>query len=156
MDKITKSKLGKASRAAGNRFEKRVRVDLELKGWVVDKWSNQVVFEEEEDKFYKGSTGLLKPAKHKFRGIGIPMAMGTGFPDFLCMRRFKPTNYFDNSYEVIGVESKMKGVLDKQEKEKCDWLLKNNIFSKIVIASKGEKRGEIIYKEYEVKKNINK
>ena len=54
-------------------------------------------------------------------------------------------------YDSIGVECKINGKLDKEEKEKCKWLLKNNIFSKILIASKGEKRGSIEYKEFEWK-----
>ncbi len=59
---------------------------------------------------------------------------------------------FDNlkktkPYHVIGVEAKSNGYLDQIETEKCEWLLENNIFSKILIASKGKKRGEIIYKE---------
>ena len=29
------------------------------------------------------------------------------------------------------------------------WLLENQIFSKILIASKGKKRGEIVYKDFE-------
>ncbi|MCK5625044.1 hypothetical protein KAI04_04330 [Candidatus Pacearchaeota archaeon] len=51
-------------------------------------------------------------------------------------------------YEVIGVEVKSNGYLDKTERAKCKWLLANNIFSKILIAKKGKKRGEIIYDEF--------
>ena len=120
-------KRGKASRSAGVRFESKVRKDLETKGWIVNKWSNNI------------DNNTLIPAKHAFRGKGIPMTMGTGFPDFMAFR--KSIQY----YEVIGVESKMNGYLDKKEKEKCKWLLENNIFSKIFIASKKEKG--IIYKE---------
>ena len=50
-------------------------------------------------------------------------------------------------YEVIGVESKSNGYLTKEEKEKVKWLLKNKIFSKILIAKKSKVRGEIIYDE---------
>ena len=42
--------MGKKSRAAGLAFERRVRKDLEQKGWVCDKWSNQVMFEEENEQ----------------------------------------------------------------------------------------------------------
>jgi len=60
---------------------------------------------------------------------------------------------FDNlkrkkPYEVIGVECKTNGYLTKEEKEKCRWLLENNVFSKILISSKGNKRGEIKYVEF--------
>jgi len=34
-----KVKKGKLSRAQGQRFELKVREDLEKKGWIVDKWS---------------------------------------------------------------------------------------------------------------------
>ena len=46
----TKQQIGKANREAGARFELKVRKDLESKGWIVDKWGNQVIFEEEEDE----------------------------------------------------------------------------------------------------------
>ena len=41
----TKSELGKKSRDAGMRFERKVRADLESKGWIVDKWTNNVDLE---------------------------------------------------------------------------------------------------------------
>ena len=55
----------------------------------------------------------------------------------------------NNMYIIYGVECKSNGKLDKEEKEKCKWLLSNNIFSKILIASKGKKRGSIDYKQFE-------
>ncbi len=42
-------KKGKKSRSQGSRFELKVREDLESKGWVVDKWSNNVEFEEDKN-----------------------------------------------------------------------------------------------------------
>jgi len=50
---ITKIEAGKKSRAAGQRFEKRVREDLIKKGWIVDKWTNNV-------EFYNDSAGKTK------------------------------------------------------------------------------------------------
>ena len=47
--KKSEVKKGKKSRAAGARFELRVRKDLEDKGWIVDKWSNNVEFEGDEN-----------------------------------------------------------------------------------------------------------
>lgn len=44
-----KIKSGKLSRAAGARFELNVRKDLEEKGWIIDKWTNNVEFEKEEN-----------------------------------------------------------------------------------------------------------
>ena len=142
---------GKKSKTAGTAFELFVRKDLESKGWIVDKWSNNVDLENNK----------LIPAKHKFRGIGIPMALGTGLPDFLVFRKIElPCSLCNNEvrllkdklYEVIGVEAKTNGYLDKVEKEKCKWLLKNNIFSKILIAKKIKIKNKIHveYKEFEV------
>lgn len=49
MVKEEKSKLGKRNKAAGARFELKVRKDLEDKGWIVSKWMNQVIFEDEDE-----------------------------------------------------------------------------------------------------------
>ncbi len=66
--------------------------------------------------------------------------------------KFKDGNEWDwkdlQVYLNVGVECKSNGYLDKTEKEKCAWYLKNKVFSKILMASKGTKRGEIVYKEY--------
>lgn len=156
-------KQGKRNRAAGARFELRVRKDLEDKGWIVSKWMNNVQLAsydvvENGKKIDVLDDSFLIPAKHKFRGPGIPMAIGTGFPDFIVYT-FKQvnidvTNPFEenivegNICTLIGVEVKSNGYLTKEEKEKCKWLLDNHIFSKILIASKGKKRGEILYKEF--------
>ncbi len=143
---------GKKARARGQRFEIKVRKDLEEKGWIVDKWTNNVV------------DGELVKVKNKFRGINIPMMLGAGFCDFICFMWTNdeedcgyelPSGEWDRTrltYQIIGVESKMNGILSKVEKEKCDWLLKNRIFSNILIASKGEKRGEILYTKFISKK----
>jgi len=89
--------------------------------------------------------GKLVKVKNKFRGKGIPMMLGAGFPDFIA---FKLKYHLGNNYFVIGVESKMNGKLDKIEKEKCKWLLDNGVFSKILVAQKGEKRGSIVYRDF--------
>jgi len=127
---------GKKSKAAGSQFENRVRADLEEKGWIVDKWTNNV------------SDSKLVKAKAKWAGPNRPMMMGAGFPDFVCFR----TN-LDSGYEVIGVESKMTGELDKLEKEKCVWLLDNQIFSKILIAEKTKLKNRvlIVYHDFKIK-----
>ncbi len=175
-----KVSMGKKSRKSGADFERRVRKDLEEKGWIVSKWMNNVDFEQDytgnefSEALKKGNLkaedgamkiGKLIPAKHKFRGPGIPMVIGTGFPDFISFKKYDdfieetdldgivyPIHFGDN-YEarfIIGIESKSNGYLDKEEKEKCKWLLENNIFSKILIAYK-EKEGRKIlvkYKEF--------
>jgi len=137
---------GKKARASGQRFELKVRKDLEDKGWIVAKWTNNVRLDEEY-------CGLVK-VRNKFLGPGKPMMLGAGFPDFIAYVIIKKTDFVP---EVIGVESKSNGILDKEEKEKCKWLLDNNIFSKILIARKGEKRGSVEYKEFTLSQtNTNK
>ena len=164
-----KQTQGKKNRAAGTRFELKVRKDLESKGWTVSKWMNNVEFPKLKclgcksencscgcEEYTELEDIKMIPAKHKFRGPGIPMAIGTGFPDFIA---FKSDGYITegeelevmgtkDTYEIIGVEVKSNGYLTKEEKEKCKWLLDNHIFATILIASKGKKRGEIVYKEF--------
>ena len=153
MDKKT---IGKKSRAAGQRFELKVRSDLEEKGWIVAKWTNNVEFRCKHEQ--KCCAELVK-VKNKFLGPGRPMMLGAGFPDFIAFKINKdwtndvmfcdlPIMFSEHAVIIIGVESKMNGYLDKQEKEKVKWLLDNNIFSKVLIASKGTKRGQIVYKEF--------
>ena len=67
---------GKKSKAKGGVFELRARKDLEAKGWIVDKWSNNIDLENDK----------VIPCKRSFRpfgqGRGV-MTIGTGFPDFV-------------------------------------------------------------------------
>ncbi len=153
MGKINKKTQGKKNRAAGQRFELKVRKDLESKGWIVDKWSNNVEFESNLKHELKGNYLTLKynkakliPAKRKYNPFKKVMAIGTGFPDFVAFRTSVDVRSDKYYYDVVGVEAKSNGYLTKEEKEKCKWLLDNNIFSKILVASKGKKRGEIVYK----------
>ncbi|MCK5612635.1 hypothetical protein KAR91_62765, partial [Candidatus Pacearchaeota archaeon] len=66
---------GRKAKAAGARFELKVRKDLEEKGRVVDKWSNNVDLEEEK----------IVSAKKKFNFFSKIMTLGTGFPDFISI-----------------------------------------------------------------------
>ena len=50
MTKSSNSIRGKKSRASGARFELKVREDLEKKGWVVARWTNNVEFKEVEEE----------------------------------------------------------------------------------------------------------
>lgn len=183
---VDKVKQGKKNRASGADFERRVRSDLNDKGWIVDKWSNNVEFEkanpwvdksiqvvenvtkEESNEILRKeflSSGKLTPAKHKFRGRGIPMVIGTGFPDFIAFKQddnYKSytddygDSYEETIYEVIGVEVKTNGYLTKEEKEKCQWYLDNHIFNKILIASKTKVKNKIIiiYTDFEEKYGV--
>tara|TARA_Y100000296_G_C5174178_1_gene259044 strand:+ start:2162 stop:2587 length:426 start_codon:yes stop_codon:yes gene_type:complete len=135
--KISKSLIGKRNRAAGARFELKIRKDLEKKGWIIDKWSNNVDLEKNK----------IIPAKRKYNPFKKIMIIGTGFPDFIGFKFEK------KKYDIIGIEVKGNGWLNQNEKKKCKWLLDNHIFSKILIAKKGKKRGEIEYIDFEKKYN---
>jgi hypothetical protein len=131
---INKPKQGKKNRASGARFELKVRTALEKDRWILDKWTNNVDLN--EDKLVK--------SKRKFNPFSKILTIGSGFPDFVCFRLCKD----GKNHEVIGVEVKANGWLDKSEKEKCRWYLDKKIFSKILIAKKGKKRGEIEYTDF--------
>ncbi|MBS3071239.1 hypothetical protein J4407_02990 [Candidatus Pacearchaeota archaeon] len=136
--KKTEIKRGKKSRAKGAKFELRVRKDLESKGRIVDKWSNNVDLEKEE----------MFPAKRNYNPFFKVMTIGTGFPDFISIKHIH-----DGLYSVIGVEVKTNGILSKTEKEKCAWYLKNEIFSEIWIAKafKNGKKIEVGYDNFSEK-----
>lgn len=135
MNKKEYAKQGKRNRAAGIRFEAKVRAGLEEMGWIIDKWTNTVDYERD------GNIGKVVPAKRKYNPFKKAMVIGTGFPDFICFKRT------EKRFDVIGVEVKRNGYLDQKEKGMCLWLLQNKIFSKILIA-KAKKNGRKIEVEY--------
>lgn len=145
-----KVKQGKKNKASGGRFELKVRKDLEKQGWIVTKWSNNIEFYNEDIHDLPFIRGKLIPAKRKYNPFNRALTIGTGFPDFICFRiiDFKSFGIQMQVYKIIGVEVKSNGYLKPEEKEKCQWLLKNRIFSEILIASKSNKRGKINYIEY--------
>lgn len=133
-----KVKQGKKNRQSGADFERRVRKDLESNGWICDKWTNNVDLENNK----------LIPAKRKYNPFNKVMAIGTGMPDFIAFKLIYVTTSKENikklnGYEVIGVECKVGKYLDADEKEKCRWLLDDNIFSKILIAYKTKEKNKI-------------
>jgi len=121
---------GKKNRKKGAEFERKVRADLQAKGWIVSKWQNNVF----ENK--------LIPAK-----MGRFRTNQGGFPDFIVFRECPDIDNWNRYYEVIGVECKVGKYLDKEEKDKCKWLLDNKIFNKIHIAFKN-KENKVEYKEF--------
>ena len=141
------SERGKKSRAKGQRFEAKVRHNLESLGWIIDRWTNTVDYNKEE------GIGKVIPVKPKFifnpkLKKRIMISKNSGFPDFICFRKNSEGNY-----EIIGLEVKGNGYLDQIEKGMCIWLLENKIFPKILIAKKGKKRGEIEYIDFSEKYN---
>ncbi len=136
------SKRGKQNRSAGRRFESKVRENLEEMGWIVNKWMNIVDYERNK----------IVPAKRKYNPYARAFVIGTGFPDFICFRRLKN----NQNFEVIGVEAKKNGYLDKYEKDMCEWLIENKIFSRILIArakikKEDKRKTEIEYIDFEKK-----
>jgi hypothetical protein len=130
LKKKSEIKKGKKSKAAGSQFELRVRKDLEEKGWIVDKWSNNLDLEEER----------IVPCKRVFKRFAANkgvMTIGTGFPDFIAFQKM------DGRYKIIGVEVKINGNLSREEKEKCSWYLGNETFSEILVAKKIKEKNRI-------------
>lgn len=175
---------GIKSRVQGKAFELVVRKDLESKGWIVDRWTNQVEFEtvilcsadSKETIKQKQYFGKLVPAKPKMRfnpqtkSMSV-VNMGGGFPDFVCFKKIcikeknpsmklvgDDTNkeYPLIVYDLFGVESKMTGKLDKLEKEKCQWLLDNHVFSKILIAEKTKIKNRVVVVYHDFKEKHGK
>jgi len=159
--KIDYVKQGKRNLASGRRFELKVREDLESKGWIVSRWQNNVEWlQYASDGFEGKDNSNLRVGKCIQAKQGRFRKTSTGFPDFIA---FTPNNWHfvsfeqglkielgksDNTSIIIGVEAKSNGYLKPEEKEKCAWYLKEEIFSKILIAKKGTKRGEIEYIEF--------
>jgi len=134
--KVSSSQRGKKNRAVGIRFEAKVRAHLEGMGWTVSKWMNTVDFDKEK-------SGRLVPAKRKYNPFFKALSIGTGFPDLVCFKR-----HGKKYYDIIGVEVKRNGYLDKIEKGMCYWLLENKIFGRILVAKLGKKRGEVEYIDF--------
>ncbi|MDE1848930.1 MAG: hypothetical protein KGH55_02770 [Nanoarchaeota archaeon] len=135
-----KSKKGRKSRASGARFETKVRQNLEELGWNVTKWTNTVDYEKNK----------IVPAKRKYNPYLKALSIGTGFPDFVCFRHNS-----DGSYEIVGIEVKSNGYLDKVERGMCVWMLENKIFPRILIAKKARegRNGTIEYVDFNKRYN---
>lgn len=149
--------FGTYTKGSFNEFEPRAWKDLTL----------------QNGDHYPGPCARLIPAKRKYNPFNKALSIGVGFPDFIAYTfkqikidldksSFKITEEKDKIKvesglneeliegdipTIIGVEAKSNGYIDPEEKEKIRWMLSNKIFSKILIAKKGEKRGEIIYEE---------
>ena len=139
--KIDYKKQGKRNKAMGADFERRVRKDLEEKGWKVSKYQNNVEFFEsewskdwDEKPFIKGKSVPAKASRYRLSS--------TGFPDFIA---------YELDGEIQFVECKTNGYLSKEEKETAKWYLDNNYCSKFLIAykTKEKNRVKVNYKEFE-------
>jgi hypothetical protein len=142
---ISKSKVkikeGKKSKKSGADFELRVRKDLESKGWIVAKWANNVDLEKKE--IITAKKGMVF---NPFFKRMMPTLSSTGFPDFIAFQLVG-----ENTYNVIGIESKINGTLSREEKEKCAFLLNKKVFNHIWISSKNEEKKVIDYLDFKDK-----
>ena len=80
--------------------------------------------------------GKLISAKRKFNPFTKFASFGNGFPDFIAFKHIiiqglikdnanleKVMNTSYLAHQIIGIEVKSNGYLDKEEREKCRWLL---------------------------------
>lgn len=112
---VNNKKQGKINRAKGKNFELRVRKDLEEKGFIVDKWGNNINLETEE----------FKQAGNKYIP-GRGLMPGLGFPDFVALERVGIKTKASPKYNVKFIECKTNNILSKIEKLKLNWMLKKN------------------------------
>lgn len=135
-------KQGKANRRKGAAFETKVRKLLESKGWIVDKWTNNIKSEvgltpvKENSKLpnviIKGKCVQARSNRFNMRS--------TGFPDFMI---YKP------NIKVRFVECKVAKYLDKEEKAKAQWYLAND-YCKCFYVAFLNKEKEIEFKSIEL------
>ena len=146
-------KQGKRNRANGAAFERRVRKDLEEKGWIVSKWQNNLDYPKENINLPSEERKDLQCISAKASRFRLST---TGFPDFFCYKTYifsgRKGSWTEdvNMKEVVFVEVKTNGYMDKLEKEKAKWYLENNYCSKFLVAKKEKvkNRIKVIYKEF--------
>jgi hypothetical protein len=126
-----RKKLGKKTRKAGKDWENWIREDLTSKGWIVIRFDKNV-----EPK--EGIIGRLVQVKAKWNNFTKSLMMGSGgFPDYICFK-IKDTIVGDEQpreWFVQLVECKISGKLDRLEKDKANWIIKN-LHIPVIIAEK--------------------
>ena len=132
---MDKKSVGKRSKAQGKAFELKVYNDLK---------TNYSAVTHFHSKFDLGKMELVQ-AKPKWINGRLIMLQG-GFPDFVAWD-------IQNNRYPIGIECKMDGELTENEKIMCHWLVLNNIFYDIYIASKTKVKNKIVvvYESYREK-----
>ena len=111
---------GKRNRRIGAEFEKSTRNLLEMKGWIVDKWTNNVDLQTNE---------IIQAKSNRF------MSRTTGFPDFIALKKE------GEDYEVMLVEAKSNNRLDVKEKKKLNVYL--DLGFRCFVSFKGENKVEL-------------
>lgn len=135
-----RKKLGKKSRKQGQDFERKVREDLESKGWIVLRWDKNIEFPiGYEGVMLRGE--FVQTTGHWNNFLKRIVVSQSGFPDFVCIKLgvFKTPvgdiRLTPDAFEVQFVECKTNGILDKLEREKSRWI-KEKLHIPIFIASK--------------------
>lgn len=123
---------GKRNRRAGADFELATRNKLIKMGYLVDKWTNNIDLEEERIVIAKANPF------NRFNRSGV------GFPDFLA---FMPTgsNKGHRHYVVVFVECKVNGTLNKLERQKMNFLMKEGYTC--WVARKGYKMSDVLFEK---------
>jgi hypothetical protein len=119
-------KQGKRNRERGRKFELEVRKFFEKEPGrvIVSKWQNNVDLE-------KGT--LVQAKSNRF------MMRTTGYPDFVVYEPgISNEDIYWNEYQekIVGVECKVNGYLNPEERKKAKWLLDNGVFSEFWVAMK--------------------
>lgn len=126
---IDRAAIGRKNRRDGAKFELKTRADLEMSGWIVTRWQNNIDLQTDE---------IIQAKSNKFN------SRTTGFPDFLAFKKFQ----IDDNYRLCLIECKSNGKLDKKEKEKMN-ILKHKFKFNCFIAYKKDKIVE--YREFNEK-----
>lgn len=117
------SEEGKRDRRKGTDFERKVRLDLERDGWIVDKFNS------------KWNGKRFAPARyHKFRWGS------TGFPDFIAFKKRD-----QGGYRIAFIECKVGGKLSAKEREIMLEMTSQGLTC--YVAKRGE-NGRVQYKEF--------
>lgn len=128
IDAQEKSEQGALNRRRGKEFERAVRKELELDGWLVVRF----------DQNPNSITNKLKKCLPMFiPGKGLIMN-SSGFPDFICINI--------KSKEVKFMECKINGYLKPEEQKKAEWI-RLNLNIPLFVAYK--KINQIEYKLYD-------
>lgn len=144
-------KQGKKNRAAGKRFERKVRENLVKDGWIVVRFDQQVEFDkmltlangEKVDGQKEIFEGKLVVAKSKFNPFYKRAIMSSGgFPDFVCFKTIVTSQREPLYQRVQFVECKKGKYLSAEEKQKAKWL-EDNLKIPFFVATPGGKRGQI-------------
>ena len=138
-------KQGKTNRRKGKDFEAKARNHFIEKGWIVDKFSNNIDLD----------NNCFKPAGIKY----IPtrgMMPGLGFPDFVMFKQ-RGEGMFSTGrdYQLLFVECKINNTLSKLEKQKMQWLVDQGHRCFVAFNNEG-KIGTREFLEYKERKKVHR